>query len=61
MTCSKCQGLMVLQWFYGENERMQGIQCLNCSKTIWINHSPALATQRQTLRGKWVRIKLKGR
>ena len=37
MTCTKCQGLVVLVWVYDENEKCQTGQCVNCSKMYWLN------------------------
>lgn len=36
MICPKCNGLMVRDWFYSENEKCKGIRCINCGKTIFL-------------------------
>ncbi len=57
MLCKKCGGLLIFTWFYGENERCSGLQCVNCSRVEWINHRPAKLFHRQTLSGKYDRPK----
>lgn len=37
MTCTKCQGLVVLVYVHDENEKLQAGQCVNCSKMYWLN------------------------
>ena len=53
--CPKCGGLARFQWVFTESNKVPSYRCIQCSYTIWVNHTPVRIVDKIDQRGKYDR------